>query len=487
MKLFWWKTKFERLAQLDDYSGEIILEIYDMTDSRDIYRAKKDGSWSILKGTGCKKARRKQRKGKKLTVQATLDKFIGMPLTPKEIFKAQSFRAPYHRKPRVVSKEEFVGDKIPDMYYNYFKTFKETRGTINDMMILNDFSIFDAYQEDLKKIQRACGRYLLKDMVKLYLFHKKMGFKTHEQFYRVIQFMPFLPKELALEGIEILADLPDISTFQRILRVAGAKPVLAFFRQLVAECFNYNLVDFKVLMVDGRFFHANSNNNKPEGSKTYSDPDAGYRRHCGRKLGVGYTEDCISAHQGKYVLPVHFQLYSGNTNEKKMNPKTFYTLPEIMKDACVLFLGDKGRYSLDTCKMIYKKGIVPVIDVPSNVTKHNTVETPGGHRFNIDFIPQGWILDLDRIYALRALHEAGFSANSLVHAAKRTSWHGLEMAYAFTGLLKSLDLLTALTAFKTGRLDLIWTSTAFTGTRFMPNTVNWMNIASTSGFTLLDR
>nr|MDO8118577.1 hypothetical protein [Candidatus Sigynarchaeota archaeon] len=296
----------------------------------------------------------------------------------------------------------------------------------------------------------------------------------------------FLSRELDLETIDTPADMPHISTFERILNVAGSKPIMTFFHQLLVESAAYGLVDFKVLMIDGTFFHANCNNNINTSTGKYNDPDAGYRRHSGKKFGAGYLADCVSSHQGKYVLPVHFNVYPGQVNEAGMFPATFSSIPRWIKQHCKIFLGDKGKYSLTNCKLVYKDGIVPIIDASPNIVKHNLVNTPKKHRFNVDFIPQGWIPELDRIYALRGLHEAGFSQNSLVYPGKRLNGFKIDIATQHFSFLTCLDRLTALTAYKSGRSDLVWSSTAFADANFHLSRKVWQQEAESSGFHLLD-
>jgi len=335
-------------------------------------------------------------------------------------------------------------------------------------------------------VQRACGHYSLADLVKLRFFMLKLGIKNYNQFYRMIEYMPFLPRELDLETIDTLADMPHLSTFEHALNVAGSRPMMLFFNQLLRESIEYKLVDFKILMIDGTFFHANCDNNVNTTTGKYNDPDAGYRRHRGKKFGAGYLSDCVSSHQGKYVLPVHFCVYPGQVNESGIFAKTYSAIPSGIKEPCVFLLGDKGKYSLDNLKLVQHDDIVPIIDAPPNIVKHNLVNTPKKHRFNVDYIPSSWIPSLDRIYALRGLHEASFSQDSLVYPGKRLNGYTLDIATQHFAFLKCLDHLTALTAFKSGRLDLKWSSTAFTKANFQLTRSFWKREAEASSFQLLD-
>jgi hypothetical protein len=478
-KSFGWDLRFDKIPQLGDFSGEIVYEIVDMTTA-------KDRSW--LKTTNVYYLVVKKRKSlwqepvpsaSTTTIQLCLKDFI-----PSK--EPEKFRMPHHFRISTVEKETFVGDLITGMEYKCYTTFKSYRGNFNFLATLNDFSTFDKYQLDNPAVQRACGEYSLADLVKLRLFMFKLGFKNYEQFYRAKSYMPILPLELNLETIDTLRDMPHVSTLKHALNVAGSKPVLKFFDQLLKESAKYKLVDFKILMVDGTFFHANCNNNVNKDTGRYNDPEAGYRRHSGKKFGVGYLADCVSSHQGSYVLPVHFRMYPGQVNEAGTFANTYNNIPAWIKSQCRLLLGDKGKYSLTNCRLVYADDIAPIIDAPPNIVKHNIVDTPKGHRFNVDFIPEGWIPDLDRIYALRGLHEASFSQDSLVYPGKRLNGYMLDIATQHFAILACLDHLTALTAYKSGRPDLAWSSTAFCDARSQATGSFWRKETKASGFSLLE-
>src|SRR5271157_271338 len=474
-----WDLRFDTLPQVEDFTGEIVYKIVDMTTQQ-------DRTW--LDSSNAKYLVVQKRKKKK-PAATTTDTTATVQPKLRDFFPAeepQKFRMPSHFKIPVIEKGAFVMDLMSDMEYNYYKTFKSCRGSFYFIAALNDFSLFDKYQLDNPAIQRACGDHSLADFVKLRLFMNKLGYKNYEQFYRAKEYMPFLPLELDLDTIDTLEDMPHVSTFEHGLNVAGSKPVMMFFNQLLGESAKYKLVDCKVLMGDGTFFHANCNNNVNNKTGKYNDPDAGFRRHGGKIYGAGYLGDCVSSHQGKYVLPVHFCVYPGQMNEAGSFATTFKSIPKWIKNQCQIFLGDKGKYSIDNCKLVHDAKIVPIIDAPPNIVNHDLVDTPKEHRFNVDFIPSGWISELGRIYALRGLHEASFSQDSLVYPGKRLSGYTLDIATQHFAFLKSLDHLTALTAYKSGRPDLAWSSTAFTDANFHLTRAFWKSQAEESGFCLLD-
>jgi len=479
MLLFGWKLKFNKLPQLEDFIGKIVYKIVDMTMSHDRAWLNSTNAYYLV-------VKKRQKHARKIALsptikhrQLTLYEFL-------PVEKPVKFRMPHHFKINVIDKGAFVKDSISDLEYLYYTTFKSCRGNFYYMATLNDFSLFDKFQLDNPLVQRACGQYSLADLVKVRLFMLKLGFRNYEQFYRAMGYMPFLPRELDLETIDRIKDMPHVSTLEHALNVAGSKPVLMFFNQLLEENTTFKLVDFKILMMDSTFFHANCNNNVDKETGKYSDPDAGYRRHCGKKFGAGYLADCVSSHQGTYVLPVHFRVYPGQVNEAGIFAKTYSSIPAWIKRSCQIFIGDKGKYSIDNCRLVQDDGIVPIIDAPPNIVKHDLVDTPREHRFNTDFIPPGWISELDRIYALRGLHEASFSQDSLVYPGKRLNGYTLDIATQHFAFLKCLDHLTALTAYKTGRPDLAWSSTAFTAPEVHLSMGFWENEADASGYSLLD-
>ena len=479
MLLFGWKLRFDKLPQLDDFIDEIVYKIVDMTTPQDRAWLNSTNAYYLVVEKRQKKKGTSAPPASDNEDQSTLFDFFPAK-------EPEKFQMPHHFKINIIDKDAYMKDSVSDLEFLYYKTFKSCRGSFYYMATLNDFSMFDKYQLDNPAVQRACGRFSLADLVKMRLFMFKLGFKNYEQFYRATGYMPFLPRELDLETVEVTRHMPHVSTFEHALNVTGSKPILMFFNRLVQESAAYKLVDFKILMMDGTFFHANCNNNVNKDTGKYNDPDAGYRRHGGKKFGAGYLADCVSSHQGRYVLPVHFCMYPGQVNESGTFAKTYASIPEPIKRACRIFLGDKGKYSIDNCKLVHDDDIVPIIDAPPNIVKHNLADTPREHRFNVDFIPPGWIPELDRIYALRGLHEASFSQDSLVYSGKRLNGYTLDMATQHFAFLKSLDHLTALTAFKTGRPDLAWSSTAFTAPEIHLSRSCWENDAEESGYSLLD-
>jgi hypothetical protein len=479
MLLFGWKAKINKLPQLEDFTGERVYKIVDMTTSQDREWFKTSNAYYLVVTKRKAKKTKSSNKTSNIPRQPTLKDF----LPPS---KEKAFTMPRHSSINVVDKAAFMEDLISDVEYMYYKTFTSYHGSFYFLASLNDFTLFDTYQLNTPAVQRACGHYSLADLVKLRLFMLKLGFKNYNQFYRMIEYMPFLPMELDLETIDTLADMPHLSTFEHALNVAGSKPIISFFNQLLFESSDYKLVDYKILMIDGTFFHANCDNNVNTTTGKYNDLDAGYRRHRGKKFGAGYLGDCVSSHQGKYVLPVHFCVYPGQVNEAGIFAKTYSTIPSWIKKPCQFLLGDKGKYSLDNLRLVQHDDIVPIIDAPPNIVKHNLVDTPKKHRFNVDFIPASWIPSLDRIYALRGLHEASFSQDSLVYPGKRLNGYTLDIATQHFAFLKCLDHLTALTAYKSGRMDLKWSSTAFTKANFQLTRSFWKKEAEASGFQLLD-
>ncbi|MEX2756851.1 MAG: hypothetical protein Q6365_015720 [Candidatus Sigynarchaeota archaeon] len=479
MLLFGWILKFDRLPQLDDFSGEIVYKIVDMTTAQDRTWLHSTNAYYLV----VKKRRTKGQKSMP-SPSSTCRQLSLLDFRPTKVPKR--FQMPRHFKINVVSKDAFVKDTIPDLEYFYYKTFKSCRGTFHYLVSLNDFSVFDKFQLENPAVQRACGRFSLADLVKIRLFMYKLGFKNYEHFYRAVSYMPFLPRELDLETIERVKHMPHVSTLERALHVAGSRPVMRFFYQLLQESVTYRLVDFKVLMIDGTFIHANCSNSANQATGKYSDPDAGYRRHRGKRFGAGYLADCVSSHQGTYALPVHFRVYPGHVNEAGIFSATYKSIPLWIKGGCKILLGDKGKYSMDNCTLVHDDGIVPIIDAPPNIVKHHLVDTPRKHRFNTDYIPPAWIPELDRIYALRGLHEASFSQDSLVYPGKRLNGYTIDIATQHFAFLKCLDHLTMLTAYKTGRPDLAWSSTAFTAPAINLSMDFLEQEAEASGYSLLD-
>jgi len=264
MLLFAWKLRHSKssgynlrlktISQLEDFTGDLVYKIVDMTTSQDRYQLKLTNVYYLVVGKHKKKKQPSKPATPSTLIQRSLYDFLPLAETEK-------FRMPSHFKIQTVVKEAFMKDLVSNIEYTSYKTFKSCRGSFYFLARLNDFSLFDTYQNQESAVQRACGDYSLADLVKLRLFMYKMGFKNYEQFYRMKNYMPFLSLELDLDTIDTPAGFPHVSTLEKALNVAGSKPVINYFTQLVNESATNRLVDFKVLMLDGTFFHANCNNN----------------------------------------------------------------------------------------------------------------------------------------------------------------------------------------------------------------------------------
>ncbi|MHA1680140.1 MAG: hypothetical protein ACTSUE_03980, partial [Promethearchaeota archaeon] len=92
-----------------------------------------------------------------------------------------------------------------------------------------------------------------------------------------------------------------------------------FYQELVQEAIELKIIVPRVLLWDTQFMHSNSNfnsnNNKNKQTNAYSDRDAGYGRHNGRKLGVGYSVSSLYAYCSSWsrVFPVHFDVFPART------------------------------------------------------------------------------------------------------------------------------------------------------------------------------
>ncbi len=122
---------------------------------------------------------------------------------------------------------------------------------------------------------------------------------------------------------------------------------MAFFHQLVREGLDAGVIAGRVLIWDGQFIRSNCGNNASKETGKYTDPDAGYGRHVGKKLGVGYQPGILYDYGGPARrLPVHFTMFPGNRND---NPAFRATVREFMGldlgRTYKAILGDTGAYS----------------------------------------------------------------------------------------------------------------------------------------------
>ncbi|MHA1300528.1 MAG: hypothetical protein ACTSO9_14005 [Candidatus Helarchaeota archaeon] len=110
--------------------------------------------------------------------------------------------------------------------------------------------------------------------------------------------------------------------------------------------------------------------------------------------------------------------------------------------------------------MVSENGSIPILRWKKS-SKSSVIEAKKGLYFNIEFVPKHVIPHMGRLYDLRTKEERMFSPFKVVYNRTRMPNRGKENALIFIGFNAITQGLNPLTAYKTGRKDLIKSSTAF--------------------------
>jgi hypothetical protein len=125
-----------------------------------------------------------------------------------------------------------------------------------------------------------------------------------------------------------------------------------------------------------------------------------------------------------------------------------------------ILLADAGPYSKKSLKLVRSYQIVPLIFARKNC-KGTILKVAERKYIQIKYVPPEMVPHLATLLNLRPDIEKQFSPAKVCYHADRMTNRGRENAAINIGKLKCIELLTALTAVKVHRLDLINCPTAF--------------------------
>jgi len=132
-------------------------------------------------------------------------------------------------------------------------------------------------------------------------------------------------------------------------------------------------------------------------------------------------------------------------------PYTFY-IAELDKN----LIG----FCIDSNKLVLAYGIVPVIAARSN-SVGDIIKTDEGDCFRGEYIPREYHRILGRIYDLRTIIERKNSNEVVGYNRSEMPTRGINWARCFVSISNITALLTALTAYKVRRYDLIRAASSF--------------------------
>ena len=441
--------------QITDYINGVKVEVYEMWDGKIYQRArKKFEPWLPV-------TKRKKKAPPLPAGQLTLEQYFLAKIVEKIP------KPPYWKRfpsiPQATFKE-FASGVITRGEWNELQDSPDFTGYFNLIFEVNDLSFFNRLQTELEAGGVTYKGNSIYDVIAVELLRHQLGLRNYAGSDKVRWVTGVNPLVAILHNPDHFPTAADVSY---VLKKLPPERVMDFFHALVRECIELGIIDPRVLIWDGHFVRSNSNNNKPDGSNSYSDPDAGYCRHLGVKKGVGYDPGFLYAYCGAgRVLPVHFTMFPGNRND---NPAFRATLGEFLDLGIgnwIFCLSDTGAYSKASLEYCIFREMLPVIRARKNLKSHPTRETKDGYWFNTDYIPTGWTdADYSKLYEVRPMVEKAFSPRVTFYNVKRLNTRGEAMATIHCALTCILDLLRALTARKLGRPDLAGKLTAFSTTR----------------------
>ena len=126
----------------------------------------------------------------------------------------------------------------------------------------------------------------------------------------------------------------------------------------------------------------------------------------------------------------------------------------------LLLIADAGPDSHPSNEVVIEKGIIPIIAARAN-SVGNILKTEKGNHFRAKYIPRIYHRLIGKLYNLRTTVERKISNDVVGYNRSKTLTRGKEWAKIYVSISNIATLLTALTAFKVGRHDLIRAPSAF--------------------------
>ncbi len=465
-----------RQAQIDDFLGRKKVEEYDMNVPGD-YRAarKKFKAWLPVRPYVARASAVTPPAGK---AQRTLLDF--MPRWELSPMPRMPYFGRFRRIPQATF-DDFAEGVIPHLEWEMLQSFPTFKGFFNHLFELNDLSYFDEVQAKLEAEGANFRGIFLHDVVAFEMLRRQLGFRDYTGIEKVAQFVDGNPLGGVLRDP---AFFPSAKAISFVLNQVPASYFVEFFHQLVREGLNLGVIVPRVLIWDGQFIRSNSNNNKDKETGTYTDPDAGFARHIGKRLGVGYQPGILYAYCGpERRLAVHFTMFPGNRNDNPAFRKTVGEFMDLKIGSWMATISDTGAYSLKSLDFCAGRGLWPFLRAKKNLKNQPTRELKKGYWFNTDFIPPGWSdEEFLQVYAWRPAIESGNAEHNVFYAGQRMNTRGMENATKGRALNYILDWLKANGACKLGRPDLTCKWLAFSGAREYRHYRMWVAEAQKSGY-----
>jgi hypothetical protein len=441
MYLLFWKKRIVIQPQIDDYFGKVTVIFFDMSLPKHRYHCER-----LLGGLGIKRWKLMRKPRSIPRNQTTLDQFRTRPPSSKQ----KPFKMPYRQKPHIPPIPVEFRDSAEGIAV---QTYSNNQGYLKHLFQFNSFTFWEtlALTPKQKRLYRKISQ---AEIFKLEIARYKRGVTTYGAWIDTLRHTPSLLHAIQLDA----RNIPNPSEYGKLVSYLGSATIKQYFHELVQECMTYRLIDGKVLIWDGRFLESYCAKNKNKQLGAFSDPDAGKYKHIGKFRGVGYVDSTIICARNN--LPLYYQTFPGNRNDNIIFRQTFSEY--ILQNSCNsrILIADAGPYSNASLRLVKSAGIIPLIFARKNIKRY-VIKIDTRKYINISHVPPEMIPALKPLLALRTKIERVFSPARVVYHVERMNNRGIENAQMNVGKLKCIELLTALTAIKLHRLDLITRPTAF--------------------------
>lgn len=417
----------------------------------------KNSKFKIIYLKNAKENKKEIKKGKRCIIsifQTLLSDF----LDDKIIFLKRKISLPYRIRPGVVKSEDYMENFLPRNQIFAFQNLKKFKGYLGNIFALNHS--LDTY---FNGVQVSIGYtpqleiLAFNNVFKLEIARCKLGYSNFESFIRDYNQNQALRKELKIKSEEEIT----LSSYRRNLKMIY--PYLDKFAEtLIQECRNLKLIGDKIWIWDRRFFKCNCSGLKKKETGMLSDPDAGhYVKKTGKYSvlsGTGYTDTCIV--DSWFGLPIYWDAVNASKNDNTIFQETVNQCTKSTAEKPLFLIADAGPDSHPSNEAVIEKGIIPIIAARAN-SVGNILKTEKGNHFRAQYIPRIYNRLLGKLYNLRTTVERKNSNEVVGYHRSKTLTRGSEWAKIFVSVSNAAALLTALTAFKVGRHDLIRAPGAF--------------------------
>lgn len=459
-----WKRKVICQAQVTDYWGELVIIFFDMENAthRKYYR-------QILRGAGIRKRRHRRhfripRKGQRL-----LDQFFpAAAITGPRVFKL-----PYRQQVRL---PPLLTPFAESMEYQALQAYPRAKGYLNYLFQFNSFAFWESLPESSAQ-NPIYDNIAAADVFKAEMARYKWGITKYDRWLDLLAHIPAI-----LEAMGITWDhLPTGSQYGQLVAHLDSANIRTYFSSLVQECLALRLIDDKIIIWDGRFLESACAKNANKRLHRVADAEAGKYKHIGKYYGVGYIDSSIIC--AKYNLTFYYQTFPANRNHNLIFRQTFREMQTQSLPHAQILLADAGAYSKTSLRLVQAAEIIPLIFARKNCT-YPVIQIAPRKFINIRYIPPAMLPSLLALLNYRTKIERNYSPARVVYEASRMNNRGWENANMNIGKLKCIELLTALTAAKVHRLDLMNTPTAFRA--LPPYSANWTDksVASVNAMLL---